>query len=426
MAEIITFVIFIAELFVFLFLKINVVYALCVGLCLFIIYAFCKKFSFKEIFNMIKEGINGVKSVLFVFFFIGMITAVWRAGGTVPYIIYYSVKHINPTYFAFYAFLLCTMMSFLLGTAFGTAGTMGIICISIARSLNLNEILIGGAILSGAYFGDRCSPMSSSAILISDITDTDLYNNIKNMLKTAFIPFLISCLIYFILGKNTKSEIDFSAINALENEFVLNHIVFIPALIVIILSLCKVSVKKTMLISIISGILICFFVQKNDIREIFKILWRGYRPDYNSIMSGGGIIYMSQAFFTVGISSTYFGFFKNTELLNPFTTLVDKLKVHMSSFSVLFILSLIISLFSCNQTLAIMLSCQIGKNLFKDKNSLALSLENTAALLPVLIPWNISGSVPLDTIEVSMYSIFYSFFIFAVPLWNMFKNKTKA
>ena len=161
-------------------------------------YRLCsiKKHSMKSILKMLLDGVKTVKMLLLIFAFIGMLTAVWRSGGTIAYIIYNAVGFVNPKYFIVCTFLLCSIMSFVTGTSFGTVGTMGVVCMTIAKSIGINPVIVGGAVLSGIYFGDRCSPMSSSALLVCEITETDIYKNIKLMVKTSLVPFILTCVLY--------------------------------------------------------------------------------------------------------------------------------------------------------------------------------------------------------------------------------------
>ena len=128
--------------------------------------------------------------VLEIFLLIGIITGTWIASGTVPAIIYYGIKYMNPNFFILYTFLISCIVSFLLGTSLGTVSTVGVALILMAKGGNINIDIAAGAIIAGAYFGDRCSPMSSSAILVANLTRTNLYTNISNMFKTAVIPFI--------------------------------------------------------------------------------------------------------------------------------------------------------------------------------------------------------------------------------------------
>ena len=152
------------------------------------------------------QGMKTAKNVLLTFMLIGMMTAIWRASGSIAFIVYYASEICIPSLMLLAAFLLCSITSFLTGTSFGTAATMGVICMTMAKSMNISEILAGGAILAGVYFGDRCSPVSTSALLVSELTKTNLYENLKAMARTAIVPFTVFCATYWILGVQVKQK----------------------------------------------------------------------------------------------------------------------------------------------------------------------------------------------------------------------------
>ena len=167
MYELITLSIFIFILAIFVATGQSLIIALSLGLLIFVIYAFIKGNNPKRIGSMILNGVKSARTILIVFGLIGILTALWRAGGTIPFLIYHSIGFIQPDFFVLYAFILCSMVSILTGTSFGTASTMGVVCMSIGLALGIDPFLTGGAILSGVFFGDRCSAISSSALLVS-------------------------------------------------------------------------------------------------------------------------------------------------------------------------------------------------------------------------------------------------------------------
>lgn len=155
------------------------------------------------------------------------------------------------------------------GTAFGAAATMGVICSTMGASLQISPILTGGAVLSGVYFGDRCSPVSTSALLIATLTKTDIFDNIKKMLQTATIPFLLTCFIYALMGLMLNGGGDVPDLDAIFGiEFNLSLWAVVPALVILILSLCRVNVKITMIASIIAALPICLWVQQTPLEAI--------------------------------------------------------------------------------------------------------------------------------------------------------------
>lgn len=116
---------------------------------------------------MSAQGVRAAKNILTTFVLIGILTSLWRAGGTIPAIVCYSVRVMEPRLFLVCSFLLNCLVSFLTGTAFGSAATMGAVCMTMAAALGADPLMTGGAILSGVYFGDRCSPVSTSALLVA-------------------------------------------------------------------------------------------------------------------------------------------------------------------------------------------------------------------------------------------------------------------
>ena len=169
-------------------LDVSMIWALTGGLALFLLYGRHKGFSRRELADMVLEGVKTVSNILIAMCLIGAMTALWRAAGTVSAIVSYASVLIRPEIFLLMTFLLNALVSVLTGTSFGTAATMGVICVTMGAALGIDLRLIGGAVLSGAFVGDRCSPVSTSALLVAAVTGTDLYDNIRRMLRTALVP----------------------------------------------------------------------------------------------------------------------------------------------------------------------------------------------------------------------------------------------
>lgn len=181
--ELLVFSLFAAALLVCVIFHISLLFALLLGYVIFALYAIRKGFSLPEVLGMSAQGVRAAKNILTTFVLIGILTSLWRAGGTIPAIVCYSVRVMEPRLFLVCSFLLNCLVSFLTGTAFGSAATMGAVCMTMAAALGADPLMTGGAILSGVYFGDRCSPVSTSALLVADLTGTDLFGNIRQMLR---------------------------------------------------------------------------------------------------------------------------------------------------------------------------------------------------------------------------------------------------
>ena len=423
MGSIIAILLFSLSLITCLLLKFSVVYALVIGYIIFIIYGLIKRHNLIILIKKSFEGVLTVKNILLVFILIGMITALWRASGTIAFIVYMGSKLISPSILILLTFLLCSMLSVLIGTSLGTAATMGVICASIGKTMGVNPYYVGGAVLSGIYFGDRCSPMSTSALLIAELTKTNLYTNIKLMIKTSIIPFIVTCLFYLLLGfKSTVSNISVDVTEIFKQNYNLNIVVIIPAILIIILSILKINVKKTMLVSIVISFIIAMFIQRDSIVALINYCIFGYHhtnEKLNLMMKGGGILSMVNVSLIVGISSSYSGIFKETKMLVSLKKHLKDFSKKTSSYFVIFLSSIISGAIACNQSLGTILTNELCGELV-EKQKMAIILENTVILLVGLIPWNIAMEVPLKAIDVGIMAGVYAFYLYFLPLWNLF------
>jgi NhaC family Na+:H+ antiporter len=400
-------------------------YILLLSLFVFICILNRKGFKIKELVNMAYNG--GKKSfiVLEVFILIGAVISVWMASGTVPSIVYYGIKYLNPKLFILSAFIISSIVSFLIGTSFGTAGTAGIALIVMAKGGGINLSAAAGAIIAGAYFGDRCSPLSSSANLVAHLTDTELYKNIKNMFVTSIVPFIAAVIIYTLISFQMPLNIKDSNIqNEIYNAFNTGIIVLIPAFIILLFSVFKVNVKISILVSIIAAGVIAFFVQHETIFDILKYILSGYSMKNESplagIIKGGGILSMLKVALVVFISSAFSGIFEGTGVLNKLIGYAERTSSRSGRFFVTILISIGSAAFGCSQALAIILTEQITKNTYKGKKyELAVDIENTAVVISPLIPWNIAGLVPATVLSADPRFILFSFYLYLIPLVNL-------
>ena len=401
---------------------ISILAALVFGFFLFFGYGMVKKHSAKAMAVMAFSGVKTVKNILITFVLIGMITAIWRVCGTIPYIVYHATRFCTPGVMVLVTFLLCCVISALTGTAFGTAATMGVICTTMATSMGVPILYSGGAVLAGSFFGDRCSPMSTSALLVSTLTKTDLYRNITNMVKTSAVPFVISCGIYALLGRGVTADYDVSGVqNLFADAFVLHPAAVIPAAAIIVLSCLKINVKITMSVSILCGMAVAVCVQGAGVSELLKIAVWGYKPEdpqVAALLSGGGIQSMVKVFCIVCLSSCYSGMFNGTGLLTGFRSGLTRLSNRILPFGAILVTSVLTVMVSCNQTLAIMLTQQLCTDAEPDPETMASHLENTAVVIAPLIPWSIAGAVPLATVGAPTACILTACYLYLLPLWN--------
>lgn len=415
--------------------NIDTVLSLFMVLCIFFIIAIKRGVSIRDGFRYLIEGGKESLGVLKIFILIGAIVSLWMISGTVPSIVYYGINLIHPSFFAVSAFILSAFISMLLGTSFGTIGTVGISLIVMARAGGGNTLIIAGAILSGAYLGDRASPMSSSANLVASITNTNLYDNIKRMTKTSLMPLILSLGLYLILSLFMPVNYSNSDIlSQLTETFNINIIALLPALIIIVLSFFKIEVKISMFISMTVAAIISFIFQHATCSEIIKTAIFGFQlpidnPLY-SIIKGGGIISMIKLAFIVFLSSALTGIFQGANMLDFIEEYLNKIKRPDTLFLTTIITSIISSMVGCTQVLAVMLTKMTMNDTYirlgYDKEHLALDLENSAIVIAPLIPWNVAVLVPLTTLGVDARAILFSFYLILLPLISLMSTYLKS
>ncbi|MGN0986222.1 MAG: Na+/H+ antiporter NhaC family protein [Otoolea sp.] len=423
MLEAVVLLSFILALAVCLFTGASILYALAVGYLLFFLYGLRKGHSAGAVFSMSLAGIKTVKNVLMIFGLIGLITALWRASGTIPVIVCYASRLIVPSAFLVITFLLNSLLSVLTGTSFGTAATMGVICMSMGNAMRMNPMLVGGAILSGAFWGDRCSPVSSSANLVCDLTGTDIFENIHGMLRTSWVPTVLSCLLYYVLGCSAGQEVQLLDVEGLFAEsFRLHWIAVLPAAMILVLSAMRVPVKRTLLASILLALIFSITLQGMEVSRLLSVMVFGYKTSngkLSAMVNGGGLISMVRPAAIVMLSSSYAGIFEETGLLNPIRQRIETLSLRLTSFGSTLLVSMLTSMVACNQTLSVMLTSQLCRGTQPDAKRFAIDLENTAIVVAPLVPWSIAGAVPLAAVGAPSAGILAACYLYLVPLWNL-------
>ena len=425
--EPIVFALFCALLIGCIAADISIVPALLAGLALFWAYGRYKKFSLRQLFAMSFDGVKTVSNILFTFVFIGCLTAMWRESGCIPSIVCYASGLIHPAVFILLTFLLNALVSVLTGTAFGTAATIGIICVSIGQSMHMPMFWMGGAVMSGAFVGDRCSPVSTSALLVSTVTRTDIYENIKNMIRTGLLPVLLTCAVYGAAGLSMQTGgASSEAPELFRGEFAIHPLCLLPAVVIFALALFKVKVRRLMLASILTALPIALFLQHKLPLELLRALWSGYEAENAELavmINGGGIRSMLRVSAIVCIASCYSGIFKQTGLLNFVNRWVDRVARKFGCFAAVLTVSAATAAISCNQTLASMLTDQLTEHLVADRSKRANYLEDTVIVMSALVPWSIACSVTLTTVGAPLSCVPAAVYLYLQPLCSLLRAK---
>ena len=425
--EVLTIGIFCALLIICIITGKSILYALLAGLIIFSLYGKKQGYSWRQINRMALQGVWKVKNILLTFILIGMLTALWRQAGTIPAIICYTVHLIKPSTFLLMTFLLNCLISVLTGTALGTAATIGVVCATMASALGIPSWMTGGAILSGVYFGDRCSPVSTSALLVAELTETGIYTNIKNMIKNALAPFTITCILYLTVSIQLHGKTEMPDLgHAFGSEFRLSWIALLPAAVILLLSVVQAGVKIAMIASIVTAIPVCIGLQNMAFTELPELLLNGFHSTdvtVAAMLNGGGITSMLKVGAIVCISSSYSGIFQATGILNGFQKMVCLLADRTKPYFAVLVTSILTSVMACNQTLAIMLTGQLCSRTEPDKLRFANNLEDSAVIIAPLVPWSIACAVPLTAAGAPGYSVLFAVFLYLLPLCDLVLKK---
>jgi len=405
----------------------SVAWALMGGLALFWLLGLKKGFTNRQLWDMAWAKCKKSLIVVTVIFLIGIITGVWRSSGTIAYCIVMGMKLVTPGLFLVIAFLMCAALSYVLGTSFGVCSTMGVIFMALARSGGVDPTITAGVILSGVYFGDRCSPASSAASLVAAVTGTDLYTNVKQMMKTGLLPTVLTLLIYLLLSRrNPITEVDETVLSALAENFTISWTALLPAAVMFLLPLLRVPIKTTMCASIAVAAVLSVTVQGFSVGDLLSIIWGGYHPadaELARTLSGGGIVSMTSSYVLVTVTGLYSGILEGTGSLTAMDRKASQLAGKIGRFPAMILVSTLCASVLCNQAVTSMLSHQLMDSNYRNKEELALDIENSGIMIAGLIPWCIACSVPLSMLGANAAAVPYGCLLWLTPLCYLFTKK---
>ncbi|MCI8552269.1 MAG: sodium:proton antiporter [Lawsonibacter sp.] len=379
--------------------------------------------------NMAAGGMRTSFKVLRILLLLGLLTALWRAGGTVAFFVCTGVRLITPGTFVLAAFLLSAVFSLAFGSCFGVVGTAGVILMTIARGSGASLPVTAGAIMSGIYFGERLSPASSSSALTAAVAHVSQREFQLRMWRDTAVPLLASLALYGGLSVLYPIRgVDPQILSALEEGFVLTWPAALPAAALLLLPWLKVSTVVSISVSCVLAAGCAIFLQGLPAEELLRACVLGYRPaleTLSELMSGGGLISMVSVVLIVILSCAYSGMFNGTGLLAPVTGRVGALVERFGLFTAHIAVSLGCCALFCNQTVGIVMSAQLMGEEYRDRPplELAANIGNSVINLAGLVPWAIAASVPLTTMEVSAAALPLSFYLYLVPLWCWFVSR---
>ena len=380
--------------------------ALLIGFVLLMAYGKFRRCSWQSLFKMAVSGIPAARNIAIVMLMVGALTALWKTCGTVAYSVDLAAVALTPALYLPSSFLLCAAISVLTGTSIGTAATMGVICMSVGTALGVDSAICGGAILAGSYFGDRCSPVSTSALLVAEITRTNLYDNIRAMIRTGWLATVVALAVYALLGLLAGGNTNAAAadLGSTVLPFELRWFMVLPAISILVLALFRVDVKINMLTSIALSVVVGLFV--------------GLSATEMAMAAGYGTLSMMKLILVVVISLTYAGLFKGTGVLDKLHKGITRLSKKVSPFGCVVLTAIATCALSCNQTLSIVLTNEICTGVMPNEKRRAIAIENSSVIIAPLVPWTVASLVPLGAICAPTTSILFACFLYLLPLFS--------
>ena len=388
------------------------------------------RFKWENIQDAIVLKLSRGFPAILILFSIGVIIGTWMVSGTIPMLIYYGISFINPAYIYLLAFLIPIVFSTLTGTSWGSIGTIGVVIIGVAAVIEANLGITAGAIVGGAFFGDKLSPLSDTTNLASMATDVDLYDHIRSMMFTTFPSALIAAVIYFILGfvfPPSGSEVNTEQVtltlNSISSMFNFNGWLLIPPAIVLIGSIRKMATLPTLLTSSMSATLIALIFQPYSSADVMATIHRGFNSDMaywingapeniNILFSRGGLYELNEA---IIFSIMVFVFIGSIDLIDSMPSIVDKTFGFIKSKASLIISSLFATAFTngitSNQSAtSFIIGDAFGRRYDESgisRKVLSRSIEDYGTMFESLIPWHATTIFLTMTLGVSYGEYWY-------------------
>ena len=372
---------------------------------------------------------RGFPAIL-ILFSIGVIIGTWMVSGTIPMLIYYGINLINPNYIYLLAFLIPIVFSMLTGTSWGSIGTIGVVIIGVSSVINANLGITAGAIVGGAFFGDKLSPLSDTTNLAAMATEVDLYKHINSMMVTTFPSALLAGIIYFFLGfiyPPIGDEINSSLINetlqSISSMFNFNIWLLIPPLIVLAGSIKKLATLPTLLTSSISAAFIALIFQPYSSANIMSSIHKGFNAEMaywinsstdniNILFSRGGLYELNEA---IIFSIMVFVFIGTIDLIDSMPSIVDRVFSLVKTKAGLIVSSLLTTGFTNSITSNQSATSFIIGDAFKrrydkykiSRKVLSRSIEDYGTMLESLIPWHATTIFLTATLGVAYSDYWY-------------------
>ena len=382
-------------------------------------------YKWKAIQDAIVKKIAQGFPVILIFFSIGILIGSWIISGTIPMLVYYGIELINPDYIYLIAFIVPIIFSLLTGTSWGSIGTIGVVIIGIAAIANVDLGITAGAIVGGAYFGDKMSPLSDTTNLASAATDVPLYDHIQSMMYTTIPSAIIAAIIFFSLSfiypvsTEVNSEIATKeTLSAIGNMFHFNFLLIIPPIIILYGSLTKKPTVPVMLLSALSACFLAFFIQDYSLQNLIQTLLKGYHiemaiwmpniPENVAVLfNRGGLYALNEAIFFTFMVFIFIGILDMVKAMPTIVNIVFKgVKKKWQLIISSLIATAFTNAFTSNQSATSFIIGDAFKPAYDklkvSRKVLSRSIEDYGTMIETLIPWHASTLFVVATLGVSL------------------------
>lgn len=380
------------------------------------------------------DGIYKALQSIIILAIIGILTGVWLDAGVVPTMIYYGLQILSPGIFYLGALLICSITALATGTSWGTMGTMGVALMGIGFGLGMDPAITAGAIISGAYFGDKMSPLSDTTNLAPAMAGTDVMTHVKFMLPSTAVTYVVSAVFFLVMGlvQYQGGEADMSSVTtlstALKDMFTINPLLLLPPVVVIVAVALKMPAIPGIVLGIVTGGIVGVIFQSDcSLGSLFSCGMNGFSCEtgiyeIDELLNSGGLMNMMFSISMTIIAMMFGGIMEDTHQLE---VIVDKVKTLAKSPAGLVALTEVTCVASNatmpEQYISIVVPGRMYAEEYKKKGlhpaTLSNALESAGTVTSALIPWNTCGVFILGTLNIGVAQYApYAVFNWLMPL----------
>ena len=379
--------------------------------------------SWERMQQSVMARMDAAMPAFFILLFIGVLIGTWMLSGTIPMLVYYGLTLVNPETFYLVAFLIPVVFSSLTGTSYGSAGTIGVVLISIASAMNADLGVTAGAIIGGAYFGDKLSPLSDTTNLAAIACDVDLYGHIQSMLYTTVPSAMIAACVFTYFGMATElaavpEQVEIDQLMAgISGLFEFSWLLLLPPLIVLAGSLMRQPALPTLLVSIFAAALLAVLMQPYSIFELGSAVRSGFSLDamapqveqtegLAALMNRGGVYSMAEPIFIAFFVFFYVGVVDAVSAIPRVirTLLTWSRSVTSTALTALFATGAVNALTSNQYATSFIVGDAFRRQFDErgiDRRVLSRSLEDYGTMLESLVPWTPTTLFMVATLGVA-------------------------